>query len=63
MKTKIRMVALRAMYYDRDIKAGEEFDVEEKFVHPLRVTGAAKEVVDDETKSKRYNRRDMRAEN
>lgn len=60
MKT-VRMVALRPMYYDVDRAVGEEFEVREEHVSALVVTEAAK-VVETDSKSKRYSRRDMRAE-
>lgn len=55
------MVAKRPMYYDGDRKTAEEFDVRENHVRALVITGSA-DVVDSNAKSKRYNRRDLRAE-
>lgn len=62
MKT-IRMVALRDLYYEHDLKRGDEFDAQEAHVQPLSVTGGAR-VVDaaEPAKVKPYNRRDRRAE-
>lgn len=57
----VRMVARRPMYYDGDRKTAEEFDVREEHVRALVITGSA-DVVDSNAKTKRYNRRDLRAE-
>lgn len=60
MKTQ-KLVALRNIYYDGDRKTGESFDAREEHVQSLVIAGAAKPI-DDENKMKRYNRRDLRAE-
>jgi hypothetical protein len=62
MKNTIRMVALRPIYYDRDIQPDEEFDVSGDHVNPLLITGAAKLKEGESKKSKGYQRKDMRAE-
>ena len=61
MKTE-KMIALRNMYYGRDLKAGEEFEASNEHVQALVLTNAASLVEDESDKSKRYARRDMRAE-
>jgi hypothetical protein len=57
---KVRMVALRTMFYDVDRVKGEEFDVQKEHVNALLMTEAAALV--DKKKAKHYFRRDMRAE-
>lgn len=59
------MVALRNMYYGRDVKAGESFDVSPEHVNLLTKTKSAKagdpEDSEGPDKKLRYSRRDMRA--
>ena len=59
----VRMVAKRTMYYDRERKAGEEFDVREEHVNPLVITGSADVVQPQQKTAGHYERRDMRAKN
>lgn len=59
MKTTT-LIANRNLYYDRDIKAGEEFEVREEHVDLLVRFESAK-IKEDKSK-RHYNRRDMRAE-
>lgn len=64
MKTK--MIALRQTYYGGvNRRKGEVFEASPEHVRILTATKAAKPVEEDtkESESKRYNRRDMRAEN
>lgn len=60
MKTET-LIALRNLYYDGDRAEGEEFEAREDHIEPLVITGAAK--IKNDSKAKRYNRRDLRAEN
>lgn len=61
---KIKMIALRQTHYGVNRRRGEVFDVEPEHVRILTATKAAKPVDDEKSDdSKRYKRRDMRAEN
>jgi hypothetical protein len=59
MKTA-KLIALRAMYYDRDRSAGEEFMATPEDASALIAAGSAK--LSEDKDKKRYERRDMRAE-
>jgi hypothetical protein len=58
----VQMVALRQMYYDRDLGEGEPFEATPEHAALLARVGSAR-VVEESPKSapKKYERRDMRA--
>lgn len=60
----MKLIANKEMYYDRrTVKAEEEFDCDEKFVHVLLQSQAARKAEEDGRRKKRgYKRRDMTAE-
>ncbi len=62
MKTqmqKVRMTALRAQYYDRDLNVGDTFEASAEHAELLERAGSAER--ETKSKSNTYNRRDMRA--
>lgn len=60
----MKLIANKEMYYDRrTLKAGEEFDCDEKFVDVLLLSQAARKVQEESRRKPRgYKRRDMTAE-
>jgi hypothetical protein len=60
MNTKT-LIALHDMYYEGDHKAGETFEAREEHIDLLIRVGAAT-VKQNDPKAKRYERRDLRAE-
>lgn len=60
----MKLVANKQFYYDRRmVKAEEEFECDEKFVHVLVTAQAARKAEEQVTrKTRAYKRRDMVAE-
>lgn len=59
----VRMVTLKAMYYDRSLELNEEFDASPEHAQLLARVGSAKVVEKaEESAPKKYQRKDMRAE-
>lgn len=61
MNTKT-LIALHDMYYEGDRKAGEAFEAREEHIDLLVRVGAATVKQQDDRRAKRYERRDMKAE-
>lgn len=62
MTNLVKMVALRQMYYKRDLKAGESFEVTEEHAPLLERSGAASRDTRESKPKKEYKTRVLEAE-